>query len=213
MLNRFFGVMLVAAVVVSLTLAASVSAAPSTTTLGCVDVQAVFDGYQKTDQSKNDLETLNRDIETKLQAMDAHRLLSENDLQELLTLVVKQNPTDKEKERIKALQDQERALDSEMKDLQGKKEALTAQEKSRLKELQDRQSDSEITIGKMVEDARNEIMEKGNTLTDEIRTDILKAIEDVAKAKGLTAVVDKIAVLYGGTDITQAVIDKLNSKK
>ena len=36
-----------------------------------------------------------------------------------------------------------------------------------------------------------------------------EAVKSVADAKGLTVVIDKNAVVYGGTDITQDVVKKI----
>lgn len=43
-------------------------------------------------------------------------------------------------------------------------------------------------------------------------SDINKSIRDVAKANGITIVLNKNLVFYGGTDITNSVIKKLKSK-
>ena len=42
-----------------------------------------------------------------------------------------------------------------------------------------------------------------------IKQDIDDNIKKVAEAKGLQVVLDKSAVVYGGTDVTQDVINKL----
>jgi Skp family chaperone for outer membrane proteins len=46
-----------------------------------------------------------------------------------------------------------------------------------------------------------------------LKADVENAIKDVATEKKLEAVVDKQAVLFGGTDITEDVIKKINEKK
>jgi outer membrane protein len=47
-------------------------------------------------------------------------------------------------------------------------------------------------------------------LTDPILKSIDDAIKSVADAKGISVVIDKVVVIYGGTDITQDVIKKLS---
>lgn len=47
-------------------------------------------------------------------------------------------------------------------------------------------------------------------LTDPILKSIDDAIKSVADAKGISVVIDKVVVVYGGTDITQDVIKKLS---
>lgn len=47
-------------------------------------------------------------------------------------------------------------------------------------------------------------------LTDPILKSVDEAIKKTADAKGLSVVIDKVAVVYGGTDITQDVVNKLS---
>ena len=49
-------------------------------------------------------------------------------------------------------------------------------------------------------------------LMDTLVNSIDETIKKVAQSKGLTVVLDKVAVVYGGTDITQDVISKLGKK-
>lgn len=47
-------------------------------------------------------------------------------------------------------------------------------------------------------------------LMDPVRKKVDEAVKSIAEAKGLTVVLNKEAVVYGGTDITQEVLKKLN---
>jgi outer membrane protein len=51
--------------------------------------------------------------------------------------------------------------------------------------------------------------QEGDKLMAGLQEKILKAVEDVAREQGLTMVVDKQARLFGGEDITKAVVGKL----
>jgi len=42
--------------------------------------------------------------------------------------------------------------------------------------------------------------------------DIRSAVEQVAKDRGVSLVLDRTVVLYGGTDLTDAVVAKLSGK-
>ena len=50
------------------------------------------------------------------------------------------------------------------------------------------------------------------TVSKNVEQEILQAIKLVALRKGLETVIDKRAVLYGGTDVTQTVLDELKKK-
>lgn len=49
-------------------------------------------------------------------------------------------------------------------------------------------------------------------LSKGVEQEILQAIKSVALKKGLEAVIDKRAVLYGGTDVTSSVLEELKKK-
>lgn len=212
MVMRSIGVVIAVLFVAAIAASAPVMAADDSAAVGYVNVTAVFEQYTKTIKSKSDLEAFAQSLDLQLQTMDSHRLLDENEVNELVALIVKPNPSEKDKERIKALQDKEKALDVELKGLQSKSEP-TEQEKARQKELMDRAAKSEENLKKANQSAETEFIAKRDSITAEIRNDILKAIGDVAKQKKIGVVVDQIAVLYGGVDLTQSVLDKLNGKK
>lgn len=76
------------------------------------------------------------------------------------------------------------------------------------KKLSDKEKEQ---INALAQKYEQEIQEKDNQLTKVLFADIQAAIKEVAASKGLAVVVDAQAILYGGVDITQDVIDKLNS--
>lgn len=212
MVKRSFEVVIATLIAVAALSFSPVKAADAQASFGYVDVSIVFEQYSKTTKTKADLESFAGQLELQLQTIDSHRLLDENDLNELVSLVVKPNPTEKEKERIKALQDKEKSLDAELKGFQNKSEP-TDQEKARQKELMGRSAKSEETLKKMSQSADSEFNSKKESLLTEIRNDFMKAVEEVAKQKKVGFVVDKVAVFYGGIDLTQPVLEKLNGKK
>ncbi len=177
-------------------------------TVGFVDVQDVFKGYDKTVKSNAELDALSKQLVAKLQAMEENMLLPESDLQELVVLRTKADLTDVEKTRLKALQDREITLDKELAELSVKKEP-TAQEQARMKELQARKTQSKENANKVRDESEKSFQAKSKELSAGIREDIVKAIEAVAKDKKLTVVIDKEAVLFGGLDLTKDVLSKL----
>ncbi len=78
---------------------------------------------------------------------------------------------------------------------------------------------SEIELRKLAEKYEKEIEPKRNEMLNfqqksvsDIKNDIVKATEEVAKKTGLDIVLDKQVFITGGTDISDKVIDVLNSK-
>lgn len=73
------------------------------------------------------------------------------------------------------------------------------------KELEDKRKKAQDTS-----DSKQKELE---TMSVKLKSDVETAIKDVASEKKLEVVVDKQAVLFGGTDITEDVIKKINEKK
>ena len=60
--------------------------------------------------------------------------------------------------------------------------------------------------------SQQRLMQKQQELVEPIEQSIKDAIKKTADSKGLSVVIEKAAVAYGGQDITQDVINKLNKK-
>lgn len=213
MVVRLIGIAIVVLVLGSVAaVAPAVAADAPAQVIGMVDVPTVFNDYEKTKKSQADLKALEGQLTQQLQTLSENKLLEDGERKELGDLVVKENSTDKDKERVKALQEREKTLDGELKDLQSKKEPTEA-EKTRLKELQDKSAKADESIAKLGDSFKDQLAQKSDAMSQQLRDDILKAISAVAAEKKMTVVVDKVAVLFGGADITQAVLEQLNGKK
>ena len=127
--------------------------------LGYIDYQKVFSGYEKTKKAE---EQINKKTQI---------------LQEEVTK--KQKQIEKEKENGMANDD--------------------------LKTLVTK-------IQKELEPKQQEIINLKQKLESEIRDDIVKATADISKKEGLEAIVDKKAIITGGVDITDKVIEQLKKK-
>ncbi|HPP74301.1 MAG TPA: OmpH family outer membrane protein [Armatimonadota bacterium] len=209
MVNRSFAIVAGFILAVMLILSIPASAADPAPQVGVVDVYEISQKYEKMKSFDSELDAFRQQLLTKIQTRDEHRLLSDAEINELLTLVAKPNQTDADKARIKALGEREKALDEELKDLQNKKE-LTDTEKARLTELTNILNKADEAVMALSEEANQQFEAKSRELNEQIRTTVLKAIETVAKAKKLSMVVDKMVVLTGGMDITADVIKELN---
>ena len=93
-------------------------------------------------------------------------------------------------------------------------------------------TDMQAQMQKLAQDAEKDFNEKAAGMSDEqkqeyyqqtmqrlqqqadmmepVRAKIEAAVKEVADAKGITVVINKEAVVYGGTDLTQDVLKKLN---
>lgn len=62
---------------------------------------------------------------------------------------------------------------------------------------------------KLFEDMQQQFNDKRTNIEKDMEDQVTGAVKEVASKKGLTLVVDKNAVIYGGTDITKDVSDAL----
>ena len=99
----------------------------------------------------------------------------------------------------------------EAKKGEGAKDA-SAEEKKRLEELQTRSKNTDALIEKQRADSLKELKETNAKWSEQVQNEIAAAIQKVAEPKGINLVLNKDVVLLGGTDITDAVIEKLNKK-
>ncbi|MGH2373156.1 MAG: OmpH family outer membrane protein [bacterium] len=60
---------------------------------------------------------------------------------------------------------------------------------------------------------QQQILEKRNDLLGGLDKELRTAVETVAKQAGVTVVLDRSVVLYGGTDLTEAVIKQIKGNK
>ena len=63
-----------------------------------------------------------------------------------------------------------------------------------------------------LQQSQQRLIQRQQELVEPIRQSVLDTVKKVADTKGITVVLDKSVVVYGGQDITQDVINKLNKK-
>lgn len=109
--------------------------------------------------------------------------------------------------------------DKARKDFEKKQAELRKELDKKQKQLEKAQKDNKKPeeIEALIKDIQEELQPKqeeliqlNNELMASIRTDILKATKKVAKNYGVDIVFDKQAVLHGGFELTDFVIDELN---
>jgi outer membrane protein len=94
---------------------------------------------------------------------------------------------------------------------------VTKKQKQLEKEKSKNVSDGELRklaekFDKELEPKRTILMESQKKITQEIWDDIVKATEVTAKKMGIETVLNRQAIITGGTDITDRVIEQLNKK-
>lgn len=201
------------AVVIAVVCAACAPAAAQGATqpaVGVVDVQKAFNEYKVTTASNEEINRMVESFRRELDIRASHRLLTEEEIKQLVQLRSKSPLTDADRSRIDELERISKQRDEELNALSNKSD-LTEQERARLKELRDLANRNDANGRTLAEDYSQQVEQRKSQLSDKITADLREAIAKVAQSKGLATVVDKIAVLYGGVDITEDVIKTLNS--
>jgi Skp family chaperone for outer membrane proteins len=186
------------------------AAAPKSTgvAVGYVDLKSIFTDAPVAQAAVKRAEELKGQLQGELALMQDTVALSEEEQKELRTLLGKQNATDKEKARIAELRGKTGKLDEELVQLQ-QKPTPTEAEKARMQELTQLFSRARTKLRQEMDARQTRLDQEGDKLMHSLQEKILKAVEDVAREQGLSMVVDKQARLFGGEDITRAVVGKL----
>jgi len=191
--------------------AAMAQAAAAQPTIGMVDVQKAFSEYSSTKASNDEITNLVKTFKAELDTRSSHLLLTDAELTELVKLNAKPQKVDADNKRIDELEKASKQRDEEVNTLSQKTDP-TEQERARLRELRDLSNKNDASNRTLADDYNQQVEKRKGELSDKITADIKAAIAKVAQAKGLATVVDKIAVLYGGLDLTDEVIKALNGK-
>ena len=187
------------------------SAAPPEPKIGVVDGQKIDANAPRIKQYKEELDAFANVLKAKLDIRAQSRMLDENEIKELIDLKTKEKPIDADKARITVLTELDKTKSEELQKLQEAKEP-NDQQKARLNELMDLQKKSSEMGNALSKDYDGQYQSKAIDLQGKIDAEVRAVVAKVAEAKGLTLVFDKAVVVYGGIDITDDVVLRLDRK-
>jgi len=190
--------------------ASVVSAADAPVKIAVVDL-AKLDDSPRLKQYNEQFNGLKTSLDNKLTIRGLNLLLNDTEITELVDLKTKDTPTDVDKARIKVLEDKSNALNAELAGLRTTS-APTDVQKARQTELTQMEAKSKDTGKNLATDYESQLRTKYDELMTQFRADAKEASGKVAAEKGYTYVLASDAVLFGGTDITDLVIAKLDRK-
>jgi Skp family chaperone for outer membrane proteins len=147
-----------------------------------------------------------------LEQLSDYLLLSADNFNEVIALLNAPQPLPEDKEkRLKELQALAAEKEKSFRDLQAKVNR-TPQEDEAYKSMCDQFDAGRMRLAdqeaKLSADYRQQIA----AARDEFMKTVLNVTESLARAEGYGLVLDASVVLYGGTDITDKVLAKLNAK-
>lgn len=198
------------AVVMALSCAAGF-AAEKPVKIGVLDVPRLYKDAPRIKQFAEQLDAFKKELSLKLEIRGKNMFLAEDEINELVETKIKTNPTDADKARIKALEDKNLAVDSELKSLT-QTNPLNEEQKARQKAIQDAYAKASKNGEAMQADYNDLLNSKGKDLDDKLSKEIDAAVKKHAEENSFTFIVDKQAVLFGGIDITDTIISKMVRK-
>lgn len=183
--------------------------------VGFVDLNRIMEQIKKTPTWATMTKRFD-DERTKFQAEIANltkvRYLTATEKEELERLNAKKSVTDGEKARITELQNKSEAIDKEAQTLAAV-EKPTDEQRKRIDELSNLRKAAIANLQDETENRSKKLQDLEGTVLDEMQGKILENVQQVAKSKGLGLVVDQRAVLFGGQDLTEDVLQKLGAGK
>jgi len=197
--------------VLSLTVVTAASA--QETKIGKLDGERVFKEYKLYQQLNEELQALGRSLITQYDVRKRKfPLLLDEEYNRLADLMGRRqalSPAEKQElEKLEKLSDDR---DRELAELEGLQQ-LDEKQNARWREL----GTMRTQAAQMLRDQWERIQRQGEERAREIETkltaEIRSAVEEVAKEQGLTVVLQAEVVVFGGIDITDATVTKLNAR-
>lgn len=209
MKTRTWGLWVGALLLGGLLLSAGLASA-QTAAVGLVDTGRVAQEYKAMQALNEQFNTFQREREQKLMERQRVMLLPEADATKYFDLKQVAAPTDATKKQLEDLESLAKQREERFRAL-GEKQGRTADEQKEFDDLNQLYAARVNDLRALQEDMSKEVQAKREELTKLITTSLETAIKSVAAEKKVTLVIAKEAVLYGGLDITEEVLAKLNA--
>lgn len=177
---------------------------------GVVDMAKVLEGYKDFKDSDQQYKTFLAERQQQLDEGMAVRLLSEEELKEYQNLKAVAAPADDQKQRLEQLRAVAETRENELNSL-SRLTSPSEEEKKRLSDLKTLADKSSAEIEQLQKRLSDEINARNKELSEKLNQKIESALAAVAKDKRVEFILAKDAVLYGGRDLTNDILTKLNA--
>ncbi len=196
--------------------------AQAQSSIGWVDVESVFNKCAAREAGDAQLTQTGNALRQRLAVLQDSARLPTSVWTELRTLLEKATPTEADKTRQAAIQNQARALDDELKTLQ-QTPSPTEEQNRRINDLSGNVAANSGNLQDVAGDYDRQIEELSAKLRDGIVASIQAAAAQVMKQKNVGIVLNKsvnmgeaasqMIVVAGGIDLTDDVLKQVNSAK
>ena len=178
---------------------------------GVIDMERVAVEYQEMQRLNQEFQDFQRNQEIELQEKHTTRLLTDAERQEFVDLSAMGAPTEARTQRLKELRELSDEREQRLLEL-GKKDECTEEETAERQELEARYEARVTALAALQAEMKASRVGKYEELSKLVADGVDNAIKAAAEEQKLALVLRKDSVMYGGVDITEAVLAKLNAK-
>jgi len=178
---------------------------------GVIDMERVAVEYQEMQKLNQEFQDFQRNQEIELQGQHTTRLLTDAERQEFVDLSAMGAPTDVRTQRLTELRGLSDEREQRLLELR-KKDECTEEEAAERQELEARYEARMAELAALQEEMKASRVAKYEELSKLVADSVDNAIKAVVEEQKLALVLRKDSVMYGGVDITEAVLAKLNAK-
>ncbi|MBE9565520.1 MAG: OmpH family outer membrane protein [Proteobacteria bacterium] len=208
-MKRFVFVVVAGAMLVVATGAAALAAAPASE-VGVVDIEQIYASYPRLQELNQRFAEFRQQQEAQLQQMFQTRLLTDEEQREFTDLLEMGAPTEAREARLTELAQLSAQRDQRLGEL-GENESRTAEEEQEYTELEQTHNRRVAELTNLQLTLEQAVSDKHDELWGLVTEGVEAAVQAVAEEQSLTLVLQKEAVLYGGVDITDAVVARLSA--
>ena len=199
----------VAALIIGGGSAACASAAPPPPKFGVVDMDRVAAEYRQMQGLNQQFQEFQQRQENQLRERHTARLLTDAESGEYADLLALAAPTDSNKKRQQELATLSDTREQRLTDLR-QKQPRTTEEEAEFTQWSSLYQQRMSEMSALQSELQASRVAKYEELSKLIADNVNNAVKSVAEEQHLALVMRKEAVLYGGADITEAVLLKLN---
>jgi len=192
--------------------AGAAGAAESPLKIAVVDMGKITDNYEALQAKSKSLQEWFDGKKRYLEQLSDYLLLSADNFNEVIALLNAPQPLPEDKDkRLKELQALAAEKEKAFRDLQAKVNR-SPQEDEAYKSMCDQFDGGRMRLAEQEAKLSADYRQQIAAARDEFMKSVVNVCESVARAEGFALVLDASVVLYGGTDITDKVLAKLNAK-
>ena len=208
-MKRFVFVVVAGAVLVVATGAAALAAAPAAE-VGVVDIEQIYASHPRLQELNQRFAEFRQQQEAQLQQMFQTRLLTDEEQREFTDLLEMGAPTEAREARLTELAQLSAQREQRLVEL-GQNENRTAEEEQEHTGLEQTHTRRVAELTNLQLTLEQAVSDKHDELWGLVTEGVEAAVQAVAEEQSLTLVLQKEAVLYGGVDITDAVVARLSA--